>query len=158
MLAEGVPSCRGKIHGLLLHQRVDLQARVPSRIQDDRGVLESRVEQALRIWRDHGRPVQDGAFRTPDHALGEVRVDRDNDGRRRRHALIGRGLPRRVPPIYPHARRLLVFIQVRLKCERFPAPPADVRLRVRMGLDVRPQVRLVRKGLPANSAFEGLLA
>ena len=63
----------------------------------------------------------------------------------------------RFEPLSPHARRLLVLVEITLQCERFPAPPTNVWFLSWVGLNVRAQVGLVSEGFPARAAREGLL-
>lgn len=56
-----------------------------------------------------------------------------------------------------HAGRVLVFVQIGLEREGFSAAGTRVGLRVRVRLDVRSQVRLVRKRLLADVTLERLL-
>lgn len=60
--------------------------------------------------------------------------------------------------LHSHTRRFFVLVQVALERERLAAPAAHEGLRVRVGLDVRPQVGFVGKRLVANLARKGLLS
>ena len=51
-----------------------------------------------------------------------------------------------------------MLVQVRLECEGLVAPGADEGLGVGVGLDVSPQVRLVRERLLADVAGERFLS
>lgn len=57
-----------------------------------------------------------------------------------------------------HARRFLVFVEIRLESERFTATAAHVRLGVRVRLNVSPQVRLVGERFIADCTLERFLA
>ncbi len=50
-----------------------------------------------------------------------------------------------------------MLVQVALKCERLPTPPAHIRLLAGVCLNVGPQVRLVRERFATLLAAEGLL-
>ncbi len=58
----------------------------------------------------------------------------------------------------PHARRLLVFVEVTLERECFPAAPADIRLIGGVRLNVGAQVALVRKRFGALRALKRFFA
>lgn len=53
-----------------------------------------------------------------------------------------------------HAGRIFVFVQVGLEGEGLTAAGARVRFRIRVGLDVCPEIRFVGEGLLADTAFE----
>lgn len=57
-----------------------------------------------------------------------------------------------------HAGRFLVLVEIGLQGERLAATAAHVRFRVRVGLDVSTQVRLVGERFIADRAFERFLA
>jgi hypothetical protein len=138
------PSLRRKIHRLLLEDVVDGGAEPRRRVQDHRRVLDGGAEEALRIRRDHRRPVQHGRPHRPLRALLDHGVPDPGPGHyhrsRRGQALVWGGLARRLSPVYSHARGLFVLVQVGFEGEGLAASATDVRLGVGVGLDVGPEV------------------
>lgn len=57
----------------------------------------------------------------------------------------------------PHARRLLMFVQVRFQSECLPTSAAHMGLSMGMRLHVCAQIRLIGESFCANGAFERLL-
>lgn len=121
-----------------------------------------RIQDTFGIRRDDSGPKQhrrlNRPFRTFYDRIAHSSAYRNDHRRWRYDALIRCHLSRRLPPVDPHAGRLLMLVQIRLQSKRFSTPTTDVRLGVGMRLDVRSQIRLVRERFVADGALERLLA